>query len=250
MLLAAAVVVLTRPLVCAQAPTPTPVDGGPPPPPNSDTCVNQTDDGIPGEATLTVDCPADETPAVASPVAADGLLPSAADGDLLTGTYYYLNKPPTVVSDGVLTPCAAVVSVASGSLTYLGTRNPSTGQTEESGTDAYVSLPASAVTINGVPCTAPANVTVNIYYDTPGEPGVGVEGHIDEDGLTCGVWGTVRLTWFVVPHRRIAWLYFTKFVPEPNGGICASGRYECAMTRPLCRGGVLDLASGRPAVDS
>jgi len=249
MLLAATVVALFPPFVCAQSPTPTPVDDDPPPLPNLDLCVNQTDDGIPGEGTLTVDCPADEPPAVASPVAADGQLPSAADGDLLTGTFYFLNKPSTFVSDGVLTPCAAVVTVAPGSLTYHGTRNPSTGETVDGGNDAYVSLPASAVTINGVACTAPANVTVNVYYDTPGEPGVGIEGHMEDDSLTCGVWDAVRLTWFVVPDRRIAWLDFTKFVPVPIGDMCAPDRYECAMTRPLCRGGVLDLTSGQQAAD-
>ena len=192
---------------------------------------------------------AGETPAAASPVAADGKLPSAADGDLLTGTFYFLNKPPTLVRDGVLTPCAAVVTIAPGSLTYHGTRGPGQGQVDQDGENAYFSLPSSAVAINGVPCTAPDNVTLKVYYDSPGEPAIGVEGHTFKD-FTCGVWGNVALQWFVVPVRRVAWLFFQKPGPDPSDWSCLeSGLYECAMTRPLCRGGVLDLAGGRRAVD-
>jgi len=249
MLVTAALVLLSPPLVCAQTPTPTPVDSAPTPP-SRETCVNQTDDGIPGEEVLTVDCPPDETPAAASPVAADGKLPSAADGELLTGTHYFLNKPPTLVRDGVLTPCAAVVTVAPGSLTYHGTRNPSTGQVSASGESAYFSLPASAVAINGVPCTAPGtNATIRVYYDAPGEPAIGLEGHTD-DSLDCGVWDAVNLQWFVVPARRVAWLFFQRTMPDLSDFSCEGlGMYQCAMTRPLCRGGVLDLAGGRRAVD-
>jgi len=248
MLVTAAFVLLSPPLVSAQTPTLTPVDDGPSLP-SRDTCVNQTDDGIPDEEALTVDCPAGETPAAASPVAADGKLPSAADGDLLTGTFYFLNKPPTLVRDGVLTPCAAVVTIAPGSLTYHGTRGPGQGQVDQDGENAYFSLPSSAVAINGVPCTAPDNVTLKVYYDSPGEPAIGVEGHTFKD-FTCGVWGNVALQWFVVPVRRVAWLFFQKPGPDPSDWSCLeSGLYECAMTRPLCRGGVLDLAGGRRAVD-
>jgi len=174
-------------------------------------------------------------------------VPSAADGELLTDTFYFLRKLPTLLRDSVPSPCAAVVTVAPNIMIYHGTLD-TPGSINPNG--AFFSMPASAVAINGVPCTAPANVVFWTSYYEDGDARVSMEALANFETLICGAWGAISLEWFVTPSRRIAWLSFQKLVCDESDWSCQHEilwfdlslrrRYECEMTRPLCRGGDLN----------
>ncbi|KAK1863058.1 hypothetical protein I4F81_005622 [Pyropia yezoensis] len=181
------------------------------------TCKNQTDDGI-DEDTL----------------------------GLFGGEYLHLRKRPTLLKDGVLTVCPATASVAAGAWTYHGTVNPETG--EEGAPDSrrvYWTFPPTAMSLNGIVCNTAGggNVTVDSYYDTQGQPRLGVEGFGAGPSLSCGIFQDLDLQWFADPRRRIARLFISRTPASADDWSCGpnAGSFECVLWRPLCKGGSLDF---------
>lgn len=216
------------------------------------SCKIQSDDGINGD-TLSVDCPAGVPVSTASPLDEDDQRPSAADSGLFGGNFLHLRKQPTLLRDGVLSICPATASVSAESWTFHGTVNPETGKKEgPDGRDVYWTCPPGSVILNGEACTAagPGNVTVNGYYDTPGQPEIGVEGFGNGAALNCGMFRDVRLQWFADPRRRITRLFVQSPPPSPSDWSCSLNRgfYECDLWRPLCEGGSLNF-TGIPFSD-
>lgn len=197
---------------------------------------------------LTVDCPAGAPAATAVPAAPAGRVPSGADGSLFLGDYLLLRKRRTPLRDGVLSACPATAALTAPALSFHGPTDPA-GDLPVAGSDGetvYWSFPPEAVALNGVPCAARggggANVTVEGYYDSPGEPAVGVEGHTSlygEASLTCGRFSGVSLQWFSSPRCRVALMFLSQTVQSADSWSCDANRglWECVHWRPLCQGG-------------
>lgn len=209
------------------------------------TCKNQTDDGI-DEDTLSVVCRDRAPVSTPSPLDPGGRRPGAADSGLFGGEYLHLRKRPTLLKDGVLTVCPATASVAAGAWTYHGTGNPETG--EEGAPDSrrvYWTFPPTAMSLNGIVCNTAGggNVTVDSYYDTQGQPRLGVEGFGAGPSLSCGIFQDLDLQWFADPRRRIARLFISRTPASADDWSCGpnAGSFECVLWRPLCKGGSLDF---------
>ncbi|GAB0495955.1 hypothetical protein MMPV_007265 [Pyropia vietnamensis] len=210
------------------------------------SCKNQTDDGI-NEETLSVDCPTGVPASTPSPLDEEGQRPGATERDTYGGDYLFLRKPPTLLRDGVLSICPATASVSSESWTFHGTVNPETGKpAEPDSRDVYWTFPPAALRLNGAACTAAGggNVTVYGYYDTAGEPEVGLEGFGEATSLNCGIFRDMNLQWLADFRRRIVRLFVQLSPPSPTNDWSCSlnpGYFECVLWRPLCEGGSLNF---------
>eukprot|EP00168_Porphyra_purpurea_P011769 TRINITY_DN3014_c0_g1_i8.p1 TRINITY_DN3014_c0_g1~~TRINITY_DN3014_c0_g1_i8.p1 ORF type:complete len:220 (-),score=48.48 TRINITY_DN3014_c0_g1_i8:422-1081(-) len=185
----AASLVVVRPAVAGSTLWAPPVGRQAGAPASNGTCAFQTDDGI-NDDEVSYDCPRwAKPPAPFEPFSPTVQKPSAWDGQRLTGAYTFLRKPPTTVPDGVRTPCPATAVVAAGSLRRHASVDPITGIfSPPMERRVHFSMPASALALNGEPCTAPAIVGLFVSYDAPEEPAARLVA-FSRNEATCRGWG-------------------------------------------------------------